>query len=82
MWITLNVNLSGSIGESSYKPVLVNMDQVKTVSDKDGDAGEGVSKLTFITGETKMVRESRTKIAAILAGNLDTGYVAPDPKAP
>lgn len=80
MWIKLNVNISGSIGDSAYKEVLVNMDTVKTVSPKEDN--DDKAKLTFITGETKLTRESVTKIEAMLSGNLDTGYVAPEPKAP
>lgn len=82
VWIKLNVNLSGSIGDSSYKEVLVNMDTVKTVSPKENTNEDGHSKLSFVSGETKMVKESLTKIEAMLAGNLDTGYKAPEPKAP
>lgn len=78
MWIELNHNVGG-MGADDFKPVLVNMDQVKKVSSaSDGKAG---SKVVFSDGnETIRVSESYDKIKAILQKELEGYYVAPDPK--
>lgn len=74
--VKLTANISGSIGKTDLVTILVNLDHVLKVT--PDNAGSG-SKLTYTTGQTERVIESRDLIEK-LANHEDVGaYVEPEP---
>lgn len=65
-----SANQGGGIGE---EPIFVNMTLVRQIS---GDKGRGGSKLTFMDGQTIIVKESPAKIVATLNGTLEKSFNA------
>jgi hypothetical protein len=82
MFLKLKINANERIAQSNednvYEDVLVNMDQVLTVSPQKGAAGK--TKLRFRDGHTLICGQSADFILASIDGTLDSGYRAPEPK--
>jgi hypothetical protein len=80
MFLKLNINPDERIGDGhpEFTEMLVNMDQVLTVSPHTGSAGK--SKLRFQAGHTLLCGHSVDFILASVNDTLETGYKAPDPK--